>query len=114
MENKKEINDSGWYVELPLKVIDLLKQVRFVFGKHEPGTMGKQMADDANELLVLFTESDNDKPFWSGPDGSIANAAKDYDMDYETVEDIKKRYPETFYEELEVFIKNRANRNNNP
>lgn len=38
----------------------------------------------------------------------IAQTAKDYDMDYEVVAEIKKFYPDRFYEKLEEYIKERA------
>ena len=40
------------------------------------------------------------------------NAARDYDMDIVDVERIRKLYPNQFYEMLEEFIKDRANRDN--
>lgn len=43
----------------------------------------------------------------------IRNTAQDYDMNYEDVKSIYLKYPRNeFYDRLEEFIKNRANRNN--
>lgn len=39
----------------------------------------------------------------------LYRAAQDYDMDIYDVERIYRLYPESFYEELERFIKDRAN-----
>ncbi len=38
----------------------------------------------------------------------IAQTAKDYDMDFDIVGKIYVEYPETFYLELEEYIKNRS------
>jgi hypothetical protein len=52
-------------------------------------------------------EKDDDKnPF-------LLQTANDYDMSYEEVERIYKKYPNSFYEELENYIKNRSNENVN-
>jgi hypothetical protein len=37
----------------------------------------------------------------------LNQTAKDYDMGYDEVENISKKYPKTFYDELEQFIKKR-------
>lgn len=39
---------------------------------------------------------------------SIFILAEDYDMEIHEVENIVSKYPETYYEELELFIKNRT------
>lgn len=41
-------------------------------------------------------------------DSFIYQTAQDYDMDVEIVRDIVNRYPDTFYAELESYIKNRS------
>lgn len=38
----------------------------------------------------------------------IEQAARDYDMTYDEVEHIHRLHLDTFYEELEIFIKNRS------
>jgi uncharacterized short protein YbdD (DUF466 family) len=42
--------------------------------------------------------------------GFISQTAQDYDMNYEDVERIKNQHPDNFYEKLEEFIKDRANK----
>ena len=42
----------------------------------------------------------------------IAQTAKDYDIDFDIVAKMYIKYPETFYLELEEYIKARARRNN--
>lgn len=42
--------------------------------------------------------------------GFIEQTARDYDMDYEEVKRISEQYPDSFYEKLEEYIKDRANR----
>lgn len=37
----------------------------------------------------------------------IIQAAKDYDIDIDIVEDIYEQYPDNFYEKLEEYIKER-------
>lgn len=44
-------------------------------------------------------------------DPFIEQTAKDYDMNYEDVKDIKDRFPDNFYEMLERFIEHRAKTN---
>lgn len=44
-------------------------------------------------------------------DSFILQTAQDYDMSYDEVEHIKKLHPANFYEELEIFIKIRAQQN---
>lgn len=43
---------------LPSDVIDLLKQVRFTFSNYESGTNGKDMSNDADELLKKYFGND--------------------------------------------------------
>jgi len=40
-------------------------------------------------------------------EGFLRQTAHDYDMDYEMVKSIYMKYPNSFYEELEEYIKNR-------
>ena len=44
-------------------------------------------------------------------EGFIIQTAQDYDMNVEDVRRIVELYPNNFYDELEEFIKDRANRN---
>lgn len=44
-------------------------------------------------------------------DQFIKQTAKDYDMEYEDVKNIKDKFPNELYERLEEFIKDRAERN---
>lgn len=41
----------------------------------------------------------------------IFHVANDYDMDYDTAKYYIEKYPETYHEELENYIKDRANQN---
>ncbi len=41
-------------LSLPLEVISLLKQVRFTFSNYEEGTIGKNMSNDADDLIKQY------------------------------------------------------------
>lgn len=61
MESKKvkttenpALNKADVMPSLPLEVISLLKQVRFIFSNYESGTIGKIMSEDADGLLKQY------------------------------------------------------------
>jgi hypothetical protein len=45
-------------------------------------------------------------------DATIEQAARAYDMPYETAKHIHDKDPDLFYENMELYIKERANSNN--
>ena len=44
----------------------------------------------------------------------VEQTAKDYDLPYETVEEIYRKYQDSLYNELESFISDRRTHYNNP
>lgn len=63
MENTKvqntdntALNKADVMPSLPLEVISLLKQVKFIFSNYESGTVGKNMSENADGLLKQYVD----------------------------------------------------------